>query len=79
MLFYSRLHQDFFSTAPDFNYCYHLLQRVDHKECTHSIESISTLEKLLTEKPLQKEDPVLRLFSRYEWDCLVCPRNSSSS
>jgi hypothetical protein len=35
---------------------------VQHEECTHFIESLSTLEKLLTEKRLKKGDPVLRFL-----------------
>ncbi|ARB92339.1 hypothetical protein A6J40_09205 [Legionella longbeachae] len=62
MLFYSKLHQDFFSAAPDFIYIYHLINKVHHKECTHLIESLSTLEKLLTEKRLRKEEPILRFL-----------------
>ncbi|AUH71721.1 hypothetical protein [Legionella sainthelensi] len=62
MLFYSKLHQDFFSEAPDFISIYHLINKVYHKECTHFIESLSTLEKLLTEKRLRKEEPILRFL-----------------
>jgi hypothetical protein len=62
MLFRSKLDKGLFSEPPDLNMCFHLRERVLHEECTHSIESLSTLEKLLTEKRLKKEDPVLRFL-----------------
>ncbi|WP_454782105.1 hypothetical protein [Legionella sp. WA2022007384] len=62
MLFSSKLHEEFFSVAPDFSNCFHLINKVHHEECTYFIESLSTLEKLLEEKRFRNEDPTLRFL-----------------
>ena len=62
MLFRSKLDKGFFSGTPDLNDIFRLKNRVHHEECSHFIESLSTLNKLLTEKRLNKEEPVLRFL-----------------
>lgn len=53
---------EFFAAPPDFSDCFYLKNKVLHDECTFSIQSLATLEQLLAEKRLKKEDPVLRFL-----------------
>lgn len=60
--FRSKVDVDFFSAPPNLNFLFYLKNAVHHEECTFFIESLVTLKRLLAEKRLRKEDPVLRFL-----------------
>ena len=56
----SKLDKDFFAAPPDLSSIFYSNELAVPEKCTHAIESLSTLNKLLAEKRARKEHPSLR-------------------